>query len=221
MSPSTSASSNMDANPIRLLIVDDHPVVRTGLRGMLAEQPDFLVAGEAGNGREAIAQAKSLQPDVILMDLRMPEVGGVEAITRIREQVPDARILILTTYDSDEDILGAIEAGATGYLLKDTPRQELYRAIRAAAAGEPPFAPSVAARLLERVRRPREETLTSRELEVLTLVAQGSSNREIASRIYVSEATVKSHLLHIFGKLGVTDRTAAVTSAIERGILHL
>ncbi|HLI52599.1 MAG TPA: response regulator transcription factor [Thermomicrobiaceae bacterium] len=216
-----STTANAGAKAIRLLIVDDHPVVRAGLRSMLAEQPDFVVAGEAGNGREAIAQAKRLLPDVILMDLRMPEVGGVEAICRIREQVPGARILILTTYGSDEDILGAIEAGATGYLLKDTPRQELYRAIRAAAAGEPPFAPSVAARLLERVRRPRDETLTPRELEVLTLVAQGASNREIAASIYVTEATVKSHLLHIFGKLGVTDRTAAVTSAIERGILHL
>jgi DNA-binding NarL/FixJ family response regulator len=206
---------------IRILIADDHPVVRAGLEGMLSGQPDFTVVGEASNGAEAVALAAQLHPDVVLLDLRMPGLDGVAATARIGAQGLAARILILTTYDSDADILRAIEAGATGYLLKDTPREELFRAVRAAAQGQPLLAPAVAARLLERMRAPADETLSAREIEVLKLVAQGASNRMIAQELHISQATVKSHLIHIFGKLGVDDRTAAVTTATRRGILHL
>jgi DNA-binding NarL/FixJ family response regulator len=207
--------------PVRLLIADDHPIVRAGFEGMLAEKPDLEVVGEAGNGEEAVRLADQLRPDVVLMDLRMPEVDGVEAIGRIKEEHPHVHILVLTTYDSDADILRAIEAGATGYLLKDTPREELFRAIRAAARGEPVLAPSVTARLMQRAKTPSQAALSGREIEVLELVARGKSNRELAKDLHLSEATVKSHLIHIFDKLGVTDRTAAVTVALERGILRL
>jgi DNA-binding NarL/FixJ family response regulator len=206
---------------IRLLIADDHPVVRDGLRGMLAGQPDLQVVGEAADGAVAVALAAELAPDVILMDLRMPVLDGVAAIRQIRARQPGAHILVLTTYDTDADILPAIEAGATGYLLKDAPRDELFRAIRATARGETVLAPAVAARLLGKMRAPAEEKLSARELEVLGLVARGASNVEIARALHISEATVKSHLLHIFGKLGVADRTAAVTVAVQRGILRL
>lgn len=206
---------------IRLMVVDDHEVVRAGLQGMLASQLDLEVIGEAVDGLEAVDLATRLQPDVILMDLRMPRLDGVEAIRHIRTQQPEARILVLTTYDTDADILPAIEAGATGYLLKDTPRDELFRAIRAAARGEAVLAPVVAARLMGRMRAPAEEALSEREIEVLLLVARGASNREIAHALHISEATVKSHLIHIFGKLGVSDRTAAVTTGLERGIIRL
>jgi DNA-binding NarL/FixJ family response regulator len=207
--------------PVRLLIADDHPIVRASFEGMLAEKPDLEVVGEAGNGEEAVRLADQLRPDVVLMDLRMPEVDGVEAIGRIKEDHPHVHILVLTTYDSDADILRAIEAGATGYLLKDTPREELFRAIRAAARGEPVLAPSVTARLMQRAKTPSQAALSGREIEVLELVARGKSNRELARDLHLSEATVKSHLIHIFDKLGVTDRTAAVTVALERGILRL
>jgi DNA-binding NarL/FixJ family response regulator len=207
--------------PVRLLIADDHPIVRAGFEGMLAEKPDLEVVGEAGNGEEAVRLADQLRPDVVLMDLRMPEVDGVEAIGRIKEEHPHVHILVLTTYDSDADILRAIEAGATGYLLKDTPREELFRAIRAAARGEPVLAPSVTARLMQRAKSPSQAALSGREIEVLELVARGRSNRELAKDLHLSEATVKSHLIHIFDKLGVADRTAAVTVALERGILRL
>lgn len=207
--------------PVRLLIADDHPIVRAGFEGMLAEKPDLEVVGEAGNGEEAVRLADQLRPDVVLMDLRMPEVDGVEAIGRIKEENPHVHILVLTTYDSDADILRAIEAGATGYLLKDTPREELFRAIRAAARGEPVLAPSVTARLMQRAKSPSQAALSGREIEVLELVARGRSNRELAKDLHLSEATVKSHLIHIFDKLGVADRTAAVTVALERGILRL
>ena len=207
--------------PVRLLIADDHPIVRAGFEGMLAEKPDLEVVGEAGNGEEAVRLADQLRPDVVLMDLRMPEVDGVEAIGRIKEEHPHVNILVLTTYDSDADILRAIEAGATGYLLKDTPREELFRAIRAAARGEPVLAPSVTARLMQRAKSPSQAALSGREIEVLELVARGRSNRELAKDLHLSEATVKSHLIHIFDKLGVADRTAAVTVALERGILRL
>jgi DNA-binding NarL/FixJ family response regulator len=207
--------------PVRLLIAGDHPIVRAGFEGMLAEKPDLEVVGEAGNGEEAVRLADRLRPDVVLMDLRMPEVDGVEAIVRIKEDHPHVHILVLTTYDSDADILRAIEAGATGYLLKDTPREELFRAIRAAARGEPVLAPSVTARLMQRAKTPSQAALSGREIEVLELVARGKSNRELAKDLHLSEATVKSHLIHIFDKLGVTDRTAAVTVALERGILRL
>ncbi len=207
--------------PIRLIIADDHPVVRTGLRGMLAGQPDLDVVGEAATGVEAVSLAERLQPDVVLMDLRMPEMDGVSAIAEIRARQPEAQILVLTTYDSDADILPAVEAGATGYLLKDAPREELFRAIRAAARGEAVLAPSVAARLLGRMRTPDQEALSAREIEVLSLVSQGASNKEIGRRLHISEATVKSHLIRIYGKLGVADRTSAVTTALRHGILRL
>ena len=206
---------------IHLVIADDHLVVRDGLRGMLESQPDFEVVGEASNGEEAVHLTSSLKPEVVLMDLRMPVMDGVTAIRQIKDSQPGVQVLVLTTYDSDADILPAIEAGATGYLLKDTSREDLYSAIRATAGGDSVLAPGVAARLIGRMRAPAEEQLSSRELEVLQLVAEGNSNSEIASRLHISQATVKSHLVHIFGKLGVSDRTAAVTVALKRGILRL
>jgi DNA-binding NarL/FixJ family response regulator len=205
----------------RILIADDHPIVLDGLRSVLTRQPDFEVVGEARNGVEAVTLTDQLQPDIVLMDLNMPELDGVKAIARIKAEHPDTHILVLTTYDSDADILPAIESGANGYLLKDTPREELFEAIRAASQGRPQLAPAVAARLMERTRGPVEEALSSREIDVLKLVARGVNNKEIANRLYITEATVKSHLVHIYGKLGVTDRTAAVTKALERGILRL
>lgn len=208
---------------IRLLIVDDHPVVRDGLRGMFAGDPDFEVLGEASDGAEALIKAESLQPDVILMDLRMPGMDGVTAIRRLSEragiQDVTARILVLTTYDSDSDVVPAIEAGATGYLLKDSPREELFRAVRAANRGESVLSPSVASRLMSQLRLPAGEALSERELEVLALIAQGLNNREAATRLFISEATVKTHLIHIYTKLQVNDRAAAVAAAYERGLL--
>lgn len=206
---------------ITLIVVDDHPVVRDGLQGMLSGQPDIDVVGEAVNGREAVEMALRLQPDVILMDLRMPEMDGVAAIEGILAERPEANILVLTTYDSDEDIVRAMEAGATGYLLKDAPRQELFRAVRAAARGESVLAPTVAARLMDYMRSPAEETLSPREVAVLSLVAQGASNREVGEELHISVATVKTHLVHIYEKLGVDNRTAAVTAALERRIIRL
>jgi DNA-binding NarL/FixJ family response regulator len=214
--------------PIGLLIVDDHPVVRDGLSGMFASAPEFQVLGEAGDGAEAIRLAEALQPDVILMDLRMPDLDGVAAITELASRGVAARVLVLTTYDTDSYVLPAIEAGATGYLLKDAPRAELLRAVRAAARGEAVLAPSVAARLMSRVRAPSgpggpaipgTESLSARELEILELVAAGTTNREAAARLFISEATVKTHLLHIYAKLGVSDRAAAVAEGFHRGLL--
>ena len=207
--------------PIRLLIADDHPVVRSGLRDMLSRQPDFEVVAEATNGAEAVALTNRLQPHVVLTDLSMPQMDGVTAIGQIKAQHQDVHILVLTSYDSDSDILPAIEAGAIGYLLKDSPREELYAAIRAAAQGKPLLTSTVASRLMEKMRGPAEEALSSREIEVLKLVAKGANNKEIANRLYVTEATVKSHLIRIYGKLNVADRTAAVVKAMERGILRL
>src|SRR5215469_11410936 len=204
---------------IRLLIVDDHPVVRDGLTGMFASAPEVEVVGQAGDGSEAVRLAQVLQPDVILMDLRMPGMDGLAAITELARQGHAARVLVLTTYDTDSYVLPAIEAGATGYLLKDAPRDELLRAVRAAATGQSVLAPSVAARLMNRVRAPEPELLSQRELEVLGLVAAGTTNREAAARLFISEATVKTHLLHIYAKLGVTDRAAAVAEAFNRGLL--
>jgi DNA-binding NarL/FixJ family response regulator len=204
---------------IRLLIVDDHPVVRDGLRGILESSPGFRVVGEAGDGAEAVTQAEALRPDVVLMDLRMPGTDGVTAIKRLVERGVTARILVLTTYDTDSDVLPAIEAGATGYLLKDCPRSELLRAVRAAARGEAVLSPSVATRLFDQVRAPAREPLSNRELDVLALVARGSANREVAARLFISEATVKTHLLHIYAKFGVNDRAAAVATGFERGLL--
>ena len=210
-----------DPTPVRVLIVDDHPVVRDGLAGMLAGQPDMDVVAEAANGREALLLVQRHDPDVVLMDLRMPEMDGVAAITAMREKGFRAGVLVLTTYDRDEDIVPAVEAGATGYLLKDTPRDELFRAVRAASRGEPTLAPAVASRLLGRMRAPQQHPLSPREVEVLQLAARGRTNREIGRLMHVSEATVKTHLLRAYEKLEVSDRTAAVVTALERGLLHL
>jgi DNA-binding NarL/FixJ family response regulator len=204
---------------ITLLIVDDHPVVRDGLRGMFESAPGFTVLGEASNGVEAVALAQSLDPDVVLMDLRMPGGNGVEAIAELTRQGARAKILVLTTYDTDSDTLPAIEAGATGYLLKDAPRDELFTAVRAAAEGRTVLSPAVASRLVSAVRAPANEPLSAREREVLALVAKGTSNREIARVLFISEATVKTHLTHLYAKLGVKDRAAAVAVGYDRGIL--
>jgi DNA-binding NarL/FixJ family response regulator len=207
---------------IRLLIVDDHPIVRDGLRGIFAQDPDFEVVGEAADGAEGVERALALSPDVVLLDLRMPGVGGVEAIRRLRERAPEVRVLVVTTYDSDADVLPAIEAGATGYLLKDAPREELVRAVRAAHQGQAVLAPTVAQKLLGAVRAPQpapSALLTDRELDILRLVAAGTSNKEAAKRLFISEATVKTHLLHLYGKLCVRDRAAAVAVGYQRGLL--
>ncbi|MFF5298112.1 response regulator [Streptomyces sp. NPDC013161] len=207
---------------ISLLIVDDHPVVRDGLRGMFESAPGFRVLGEASNGVEAVERAADLDPDVILMDLRMPGGAGVDAIRELTRRSARAKVLVLTTYDTDSDTLPAIEAGATGYLLKDAPRDELFTAVRAAAEGRTVLSPAVASRLVSAVRSPQSpgnEPLSAREREVLALVAKGTSNREIARELFISEATVKTHLTHLYGKLGVKDRAAAVAVAYDRGIL--
>src|ERR1051326_3088121 len=206
---------------IHIVIADDHPVVRAGLQVMLCSQPDFEIVGEASNGVEAVALVQHVQPDVVLMDLRMTLLDGAAATEEICAQHAKAAVLVLTSYESNADILRAIEAGAMGYLLKDAKIEELFTAVRTVAQGKAVFAPTVATRLLHRVRKPSREALSTRELEVLTLVARGASNKEIAQALHLSEATVKSHLLHLFAKLAVADRTAAVTAALERGLLHL
>jgi DNA-binding NarL/FixJ family response regulator len=207
--------------PIRVIIVDDHPILRAGLLGLLASQPEFTVIGEAANGREAVALVQRARPDVVLIDLRMPEMDGVSAIRSMRALEPELNVLVLTTYDSDADILRAVEAGATGYLLKETPSDELFAAIRATALGQSVLSPTVASRLVRRTRDTAEHARTSREIEVLEHVAHGSTNKRVARDLSISEATVKTHLLHIFAKLGVDDRTAAVTTAVERGVIRL
>lgn len=205
---------------IKVLIVDDHPVVRDGLRGMFTADPRFEVLGEAGDGAEAVAAGERLRPDVILMDLRMPRMDGVTAIKELAKRGVTARVLVLTTYDTDSDVLPAIEAGATGYLLKDSPREELFRAVEAAARGQAVLSPAVATRLMGQMRQPASEPLSQRELQVLELIAQGSTNREAAKALFISEATVKTHLLHVYAKLGVNDRAAAVATAFSRGYLN-
>ncbi|AKG42114.1 response regulator transcription factor [Streptomyces sp. JH002] len=208
-----------EQRPITLLIVDDHPVVRDGLRGMFATAPEFEVLGEAADGPTGVELARRLTPDVVLMDLRMPGGGGVAAIRELGRRGLSSKVLVLTTYDTDSDTLPAIEAGATGYLLKDTPREDLFAAVRAAAEGRTVLSPAVATRLVSRVREPVGEALSVRERQVLGLVAKGGSNREIAAELFISEATVKTHLAHLYTKLGVKDRAAAVATAYERGIL--
>jgi DNA-binding NarL/FixJ family response regulator len=207
---------------IRVLVVDDHPVVRSGLSGMLSVTDDISVVGEAGNGAEALALVESTLPDVVLMDLRMPRMDGVAATGAIVSAYPSTRVLVLTTYDTDSEILHAVEAGAAGYLLKDTPHAELLNGIRAAARGETVLAPPVAARLMSRLRTPAAPAAAQpspRELEVLAAVARGLSNAEIGRELFIGEATVKTHLQRLFAKLDVDDRTRAVTVAIERGLL--
>ncbi|HEY2505995.1 MAG TPA: response regulator transcription factor [Streptosporangiaceae bacterium] len=204
---------------LAVLIADDHPVVREGLRGMLAAEPGLTVVAEAASGDEAVAMALAHRPDVVLMDLRMPGGDGVQATAGIVAAVPATRVVVLTTYETDADIVRAVEAGATGYLLKDTPRSDLIAAIRAAARGETVLGPTVAGRLVNRLRRPAAEPLSARETEVLALVARGRTNAEIGRALFIGEATVKTHLLRAFSKLGVSDRTAAVTKAIELGML--
>ena len=207
---------------IRILLVDDHPVVRAGIQGMLAKHEQFNIVGEAENGEQAIQLAGERLPDVILMDLRMPVMDGLEAMIQIRQTHPDIQVLILTTYDSDTDIVAAINAGAVGYLLKDAPREELYLAIQAAAQGKTALNPGVASRLMERIRNPSPESrFSQRELDILERVSEGHTNKDIAKQLFISEATVKTHLLHIFAKLDVSDRAAAVRVAIERGILYI
>jgi DNA-binding NarL/FixJ family response regulator len=207
---------------VRVLVVDDHPVVRSGLIGMLAVTDDIEVVGEAGDGEEALTLVESTRPDVVLMDLRMPRRDGVSATGAIVSSYPDTKVLVLTTYDTDTDILHAVEAGAAGYLLKDTPHAELLDGIRAASRGETVLAGPVAARLMSRLRTPAAPAAVQpspRELEVLAAVARGLSNAEIGRELFIGEATVKTHLQRLFSKLDVDDRTRAVTVAIERGLL--
>ncbi|SDQ13343.1 response regulator [Leucobacter chromiiresistens] len=211
---------------VRILVVDDHPIVRAGIAGLLATEPDFEVVGEAESGETALDIAATLRPDVVLMDLRMPGMGGVEATRRLtRSADPAPRVLIFTTYEEDDQILAAIEAGANGYLVKAAPAEELAAGVRAVAAGQTVLAPSIAVQLVARAHsgaERREEPgprLTAREVEILRLVAAGMSNPEIAASLFIGESTVKTHLLRTFEKLGVSDRTRAVTRAMECGIL--
>ncbi|SDQ25001.1 response regulator transcription factor [Microbacterium sp. cf332] len=209
---------------IRLLIVDDHPIVRAGLAGLLADEPGFAVVAEAADGEQAAQLVAQTRPDVVLMDLRMPVLDGVAATARIisdRAEASTPRVLILTTYESDDQILAAIEAGASGYLLKAAPREEIVAGIRSVAAGQSALSPAVAVRLVERMRRPEPpaSALTPRETDVLRLVAAGHGNRQIAVQLGIGESTVKTHLLRVYDKLGVDSRTRAVTLALERGLL--
>ncbi|MDN3239571.1 response regulator [Glycomyces tritici] len=212
----------MRPEPVRVLIVDDHPVVRDGLRGMFERAEDIEVVGEAADGREAVDRALALRPDVVLMDLRMPGTDGVTAIRELAARGATSKVLVLTTYDTDSDVLPAIEAGASGYLLKDASPAELQRAIRTAHEGGTVLAPSVASLLMAQVRRPAPSTgpLSERELEVLALIAKGRNNREAAAELFISEATVKTHLMHVYAKLEVNDRAAAVAAGYERGLLQ-
>lgn len=210
----------MDNNEkkIHILLVDDHPVVREGVAAMINRRPDMTVVGEASTGREAVTLFEQLRPDVTLMDLRLPELNGVEAITTIRASHPHAKVIILTTYDGDEDIYRGLQAGAMAYLLKDTPRPELLDTIRAVYAGQKRIPPEVAAKLAERMFA---QELTGRERDVLAWVSKGLSNKEIGERLAITEGTVKTHINSLLAKLGVQDRTQAVTEALRRGILHL
>lgn len=207
---------------IRVVVADDHPIVRSGIVALLADTGDIEVVGEAADGEEAVTLALSLRPDLVLMDLRMPKLDGDRATEQILATAPDIRVIVLTTYESDESILRAIEAGASGYLLKAAPQEEILAGIRSVAGGEVALSPAIATLLVRRVKTPAVSptvTLSDRETQVLALVAAGQSNPSIARELFVSEATVKTHLLHAFSKLGVNDRTRAVTLAMELGLL--
>ncbi|WP_347349982.1 response regulator transcription factor [Intrasporangium sp.] len=206
--------------PVRVLVVDDHPVVRDGLAGMLGGTPWVEVVGACADGAAALSFVAAHPVDVVLMDLRMPGMGGVEAIRALAARAPDVRVLVVTTFDTEADVLPAIEAGATGYLLKDSSADTLLAGIRAAHAGRTTLSPTVADRLVTMVRSPSQGALSPREREVLALAADGATNKDIAARLFVSETTVKTHLLHVFDKLGVRDRAAAVSEGHRRGILR-
>ncbi|SDY98440.1 two component transcriptional regulator, LuxR family [Saccharopolyspora shandongensis] len=206
---------------VRVLVVDDHPVVRAGLKALLAGDAGIEVVGEAATAVEAVRQADAFRPDVVLMDLQLGDgVEGVEATRRLLALDTPLRVLVLTTYDADTDITRAIDAGATGYLLKAGPPEELFQAIRAAAQGKTMLSPEIASRLLQRSRAP-EQSLSAREVEILELLAQGLGNKELAKKLFISEATVKTHLVHIYSKLGVDSRMAAVSAAVERRLIRL
>ncbi len=210
---------------IRVLIADDHPVVRDGLAAMLGTQADFDVVGTAATGREVVAQAQALQPDVVLLDLEMPELDGVEALRQLATRCPAVRALVFTAFDTDERIVGAVQAGARGYLLKGAPRDELFNAIRVVSQGGSLLQPIVASKLIQRISQPAAEPpadpLTARELEVLKLLAQGKANKEIAAALHISERTVKFHVSAIFTRLGAGNRTEAVRFAMQRGLIVL
>ncbi len=211
------------AGPIRILIADDHPIVRDGLRAMLSTQADFVVAGEAADGLEALAQAAVLRPDVILLDLEMPGLNGVATVQRLREADAQARVIVFTAYDTDELIMAAVRAGVQGYLLKGVPREEIFQAIRVVHAGGSLLQPLVASKLLRQVSTPHPApaALSAREAEVLRMLAQGKTNKEIAAVLVISERTVKFHVRSVFGKLGATNRTEAVSMAVQRGLVTL
>ncbi len=204
---------------IRVLVADDHAVVRAGIVALLAAEPGIEVVGEAVDGEDAVEQALALRPDLVVMDVRMPRLTGDAATAAIRAQADEVRVLVLTTYESDASILSAIEAGASGYLLKAAPAEELIAGVRSVAAGEVALSPAIAAQLVARMREPAPAPLTPRETEVLRLVADGLSTREIGERLFLGESTIKTHLLRTFEKLGVNDRTRAVTLAMQRGLL--
>ncbi|MEX0761062.1 MAG: response regulator transcription factor [Dehalococcoidia bacterium] len=212
--------------PIKVIVVDDHPVVRRGLVSVLNAQPDIQVVGEAEDGAVALDQVRRLRPEVVLMDLQMPGMDGVEAIEKIRDDAPDTRIIILTTFETDNYIFRGVEAGASGYLLKDASSEELIEAIRAVQRGESPVEPRVASKILERLSTgsmasPEQETLSAREFEVLQLLASGATNKEIAEKLFLTENTTKSHLRHIYDKLGVRGRTQALLEASKRGLIDI
>ena len=214
-------------NPIRILVADDHPVVRDGLVAMLGTQADFEVVGEAANGREVVSQCAALAPDVVLLDLEMPEMDGVAALRQLRESSPQVRALVFTAFDTDERIVGAVQAGAKGYLLKGSPRDELFQAIRLVSQGGALLQPMVASKLMRHISgefaddQPPRESLTEREMEVLGLLAQGKPNKEIAGDLFISERTVKFYVSAILSKLGAGNRTEAVAIAAQRGLVKL